>query len=424
MVPASRDIWQGHPSTQAWKIDQQQPESITELHHAAWTGDIGALEVLLGQGINTGTPDKAGHTPLHYAAAGGQAGSVRLLIQHGANIHAVSTTGDTALHIAAAQGSTAAIQALLRQGADASDTNDCDQTPLYCAVEQQHTAAAHLLCSASRAIVDKADEWGLTPLHIASRSGNVNIVTALLLCQADPLQQSWDKRTALHFAAQHRHPAVIRQVLLHPSLRLPDPQAPVPNPSYQNGRNHQQVNGICSDQPHAAAPDEDMQEQHPQAELNQASLHDAASSLQSLHSGIQFEPYAAGDFTNARQEEEVDACSAGSAHEQLDYTGADAEAMDALLALTSDFSVQSPPRPQNPPDHFKWQKHLLSLKDHQGNTALHLTVMEGMAEPVQVLLQAGADINTPGQQQQTPLVIARQFKHTDVEQLLIQAGAT
>ena len=92
MLPASRDIWQGHPSTQAWKIDQQQPESITELHHAAWTGDIGALQVtalllclmrctqhsiehslsqvLLGQGGSIGAPDKAGHTPLHYAAAG------------------------------------------------------------------------------------------------------------------------------------------------------------------------------------------------------------------------------------------------------------------------------------------------------------------------------------------------------------------
>jgi len=44
MLPASRDIWQGHPSTQAWKMDQQQPESITELHHAA-CGDIGALQV-------------------------------------------------------------------------------------------------------------------------------------------------------------------------------------------------------------------------------------------------------------------------------------------------------------------------------------------------------------------------------------------
>ncbi|DBA77943.1 TPA: hypothetical protein ACH3X2_008364 [Trebouxia sp. C0005] len=421
MLPASRDIWQGHPSTQAWKIDQQQPESITELHHAAWTGDVGALQVLLGQGSSFGTPDKAGHTPLHYAAAGGQAGSVRLLIQHGANVHAVSTNGDTALHVAAAQGSTAAIEALLTQGADASNTNDRDQTPLYCAVEHQHTAAAHLLGSVSPATVNKADEWGLTPLHIASRSGNVNIVTALILCQADPLQQSWDKRTALHFAAQHRHPAVIRQLLLHPSLRLPDPHARVPNLSYQNAPI---VNGICSDQPHASAPDEDMQEQHPQAELNQASLHDAASSLQSLHSGIHFEPYAADDITNGKQENDVDADSARSAHDQLDYTGADAEAMDALLALTSDCSVQSSPKLQNPADHFRWQKHLLNLKDHQGNTALHVAVIEGMTEPVQVLLQDGADINTLGQQQQTPLMLARQFKHIDVEHLLTQAGAT
>jgi len=45
MLSASRDIWQGHPSTQAWKIDQEQPESITELHHAAWTGDIGSIQV-------------------------------------------------------------------------------------------------------------------------------------------------------------------------------------------------------------------------------------------------------------------------------------------------------------------------------------------------------------------------------------------
>lgn len=91
-----------------------------------------------------------------------------------------------------------------------------------------------------------------------------------------------------------------------------------------------------------------MQEQHPQAELNQASLHDAASSLQSLHSGIHFEPYAADDITNGKQENDVDADSARSAHDQLDYTGADAEAMDALLALTSDCSVQSSPKLQNP----------------------------------------------------------------------------
>lgn len=47
-------------------------------------------------------------------------------------------------------------------------------------------------------------------------------------------------------------------------------------------------------------------------------------------------------------------------------------------------------------DLFRWQQHLLRLKDHQGNTALHLAVMEGLPESVQLLLQAGADTNTPG----------------------------
>lgn len=92
MISATRDIWQGHPSTQAWKVDQQQPDSITELHHAAWTGDISALQVglnlynaylwlrivsprsavqtLLSQGTSISCPDKEDRTPLHYAAAG------------------------------------------------------------------------------------------------------------------------------------------------------------------------------------------------------------------------------------------------------------------------------------------------------------------------------------------------------------------
>lgn len=48
-------------------------------------------------------------------------------------------------------------------------------------------------------------------------------------------------------------------------------------------------------------------------------------------------------------------------------------------------------------DHFNWQQHLLGLKDHQGNTALHLAAIEGLPETVQLLLQAGADTTTVGE---------------------------
>lgn len=77
-----------------------------------------------------------------------------------------------------------------------------------------------------------------------------------------------------------------------------------------------------------------------------ASIQDAASSLQSLQSGIQYEPFAAE--TISRQE--ADAASDGSIDDvkQLDYTWEDADAMEALLALTSECSVQSPPQTVNP----------------------------------------------------------------------------
>lgn len=186
--------------------------------------------------------------------------------------------------------------------------------------------------------------------------------------QADPLQQSWDKRTPLHFAAQHRHPAVIRQLLLHPTLRQhPHPQ-PQPQPQFPLCPTAQQppqpqtsdqdldmIDDIPSEsQPHAHNTNSAQTEPHsrtaPQridgSEPDLDNVQDAANSLQSLQSGIQYEPYAAGTVNRP----EADTFSNGSveAAEQLDYTREDADAMDALLALTNDCSVQSPPRRQNP----------------------------------------------------------------------------
>ncbi|KAL3131575.1 hypothetical protein ABBQ38_007875 [Trebouxia sp. C0009 RCD-2024] len=487
MLPATRDIWQGHPSTQAWKVDQQLPDLITELHQAAWAGGLDKIQVLANQGSDVTARDRAGRSPLHYAAAGNQAGAIMLLVSHHASVRSTNDSGDFPLHTAAVQGSVAAIQALLSQGADPSATNDQEQTPLYKAVEAKQAVATQALCQFGPGAVNQADEWGLCPLHIAARAGNADIVTLLLLAQADPTRQSWDKRTPLHFAAQHRHPAIIRQLLVHPSLRespssamqypngfamqhpigsavqhppgsampnppgsaMPNPpgsamQHPpgsaMPNPpgfamQHPIGSAMQHPPGSAAQRPltppamHPQAPDIDQDQAQdmaeaalPKAQLqvdearhnaqtdlhrNQilqqadprpgcASIQEAASSLQSMQSGIQYEPDA-----GANGNEEPDATSNSSVGSvgQLDYTGQDAEAMQALLALTNDCSVQSPPRAHNPADHFRWQQHLLRLKDHQGNTALHLAVIEGLPESVQLLLQAGADTATPGDQQ-------------------------
>lgn len=185
------------------------------------------------------------------------------------------------------------------------------------------------------------------------------------------MQQSWDKRTALHFAAQHCHPTVIRQLLLHSSLRqspsFATPSSAMQYPPMQPALQQHPQSPDADQQQDLAMTEDVLPESHLQAPasynaqtdsdnstmlqqadavLGHASIQDAASSLQSLQSGIQYEPYAAGSVS--RQETDTtNNCSDGVA-EQLDYTGDDANAMEALLALTSECSVQFPPQLHNP----------------------------------------------------------------------------
>lgn len=45
MLPATRDIWQGHPASQAWKNAHSAPDAVNELHLATSRGDLQAVQV-------------------------------------------------------------------------------------------------------------------------------------------------------------------------------------------------------------------------------------------------------------------------------------------------------------------------------------------------------------------------------------------
>ena len=58
--------------------------------------------------------------------------------------------------------------------------NDKAHTPLYLAVKQQNPAVVQCLCQGAPAAVNTADEWGLTPLHLAARLGDADSIRLLL----------------------------------------------------------------------------------------------------------------------------------------------------------------------------------------------------------------------------------------------------
>ncbi len=101
---------------------------MTELHFAAYSGDLEGLVRALDAGLDPETPDDyRGYTALHWLADMAATGGPRLemlevLVAHGADLDRVSATGDTAVTLArdaASPGGDALEAALIALGARA-----------------------------------------------------------------------------------------------------------------------------------------------------------------------------------------------------------------------------------------------------------------------------------------------------------------
>ena len=79
---------------------------MSELHEAAFSGNVVALEGGLQKGLSPNEPDLewGNRTPLHIASAQGHRRCVFYLLAAGANVNVVSNTGWTAGHYACETG--------------------------------------------------------------------------------------------------------------------------------------------------------------------------------------------------------------------------------------------------------------------------------------------------------------------------------
>lgn len=142
------------------------------------------------------------HTPLLRAASSGKADIVELLIQRGANKHAATSDGgETALHLAVREGHVDTIQVLLVYGSNPNTQRD----PLNPRWAQNRTLLS--VFSSSQRINNNSQPCE-TPLHLAARQGNIEIVNLLLNAGAEinalakfgtPLDYAIDGMKSLNF---------------------------------------------------------------------------------------------------------------------------------------------------------------------------------------------------------------------------------
>jgi uncharacterized protein len=233
-------------------VNRLMPEGLTPLMIAAGLGQPQIVEILLAAGAEVLTVEpRVGATALHKAVLSGSADVSALLLNHGAFIDQQSPIlGHTALMDAVIYAHRDVVALLLTRGARTSIRNHWGESALDLARRDSHKAIARLIEDRNEAddrvirgftLVPAIKEGNIaeverllaegatvddrlamtgsldddyTPLAIAARAGEADIVRLLLKAGADPRRLiGLFRGTALHEACYFGHAEVVRALI-------------------------------------------------------------------------------------------------------------------------------------------------------------------------------------------------------------------
>ncbi len=133
-----------------------------------WVKDAATAEVLFAAGADPNVVNRYGMTPLHHAAQSGTIEIVKLLLAHKADVHVLLGDKPTALHLAVKKGNGDIVDALLAAGADLEARESGGSTALHAAVYSGSTRRIVESLLAKGADVNARDNLGSTPLHLVA----------------------------------------------------------------------------------------------------------------------------------------------------------------------------------------------------------------------------------------------------------------
>ncbi|CAK4226057.1 unnamed protein product [Aphanomyces euteiches] len=170
-------------------INRATNHGFTSLHLASSKGHLELVHELLAQGAAIEAAAVVGHTPLHEAAYHGKLNIVKELIVHGADVNAKTKDSNTALQLASWRGHWDIVQELMTHGLSVHASNNVKRRIvrfvklsglgwahcIHLAANKGHVEVVQQLLALG-VKVDVTDHGGGTPLHLASKSDNVDKV--------------------------------------------------------------------------------------------------------------------------------------------------------------------------------------------------------------------------------------------------------
>ena len=179
--PASSFAQTGEVSAEKVSAEKVSAEKVSRVdartfREAALAGHADIVQHALDAGMDVDQVDEGGRTALLLAAFDGHLQVVNLLIQRGANVNHRDAVGRTALMYASTGPSPEVVRQLLSAGADPN-------------------------------LADNSE--GFTALMFAAAEGQLGVVEVLLEHNADISLRDVDGDTALGFATQNGHRAIV-----------------------------------------------------------------------------------------------------------------------------------------------------------------------------------------------------------------------
>jgi len=205
--------------------------------------DVGLL--LLERGADPGVRDDAGQTSLHAASQSGSLKTAKRLLELGVGVNSCDNQGRTPLHVIEwwNEGDRLPLL-LLESGADQCVQDHSGHTPLHAVARWGKLQVTHRLLElefhpndsyayeavawcevVSRLLLEHGadpgvrDNDGQTPLHVASREGNLSVAQQLLEFHVDVNSHDSQGRTPFQLAVEGGHDKVEELLLEHGAER-------------------------------------------------------------------------------------------------------------------------------------------------------------------------------------------------------------
>ena len=350
---------------------------------AMWA-DPAVCQVLIDAGADMETKDDMGRSPLHWACRSGALAVAKVLVQAGAGVCVTDYCESTCLILAAYHGHTETVRYLVRlKEVDVNHKDEDGFTAVLGAAQQNQADVMKVLIDAG-ADVEAKNIHGRSPLLCASVEGHLDIVKMLVEAGAGVCVTDNKGDTCLTLAANFGHTETVRYL-----VGLKDVDV-----------NHKDEDGstavLCAVlQKHSdvvevfigAGADIEVKDDDGRSPLLCASVEGHLDILKML-------------------------VKAGAGVCVTDNEG------DTCLTLAASFG------------HTETVRTLLCMPEvdvnHQGmnnQTALHSAVDEGHPDVVQLLIDAGADIEVKDEVGRSPLLCASVEGHLDIVKMLVEAGA-